>query len=222
MKTEKLNTIIHGTYKLEQLIKMFRPYFFKITGNFTTNQTIKEDLICVADVSLWQSNENFDSTKECTFFTYVIQQARFAMLNYLNQKGTTHQTIFIPSNQKENFNLTTISMDIPVCENKTISDTIIDEVEQDIEDDRIVALRTHMKKLKPRYQDILTVKYEGWSDTDVAYVSGVTKQFVGQIVHKSIKTLQKEFGLPQVGLACSKHTKLTSKERALRDKHGII
>jgi hypothetical protein len=52
-------------------------------------------------------------------------------------------------------------------------------------------------------------------------MSGVTKARIGQVVNKSIKILQKEFGLPQVGPQSQKHTGLPLKEKKLREKHNI-
>lgn len=218
----KINDIIHGEYKLEKLIKIWKPYFFKMAGNFTTNQILKEDLVAECNVSLWQSNENYDKDKGMSFYTYIATQARFAMLNYLNQKGTTAATIFIPNNKKEDYSINTISMDTSINDYQAISETIADEIEEDIDDSKIFELRAHMKLLKKSYSDILHVKYNGeWSDTDIAYVSGVTKQRIGQVVDKSIKILQREFGIEQVGPQSQKHTGLPLKEKKLREKHNI-
>jgi hypothetical protein len=52
-------------------------------------------------------------------------------------------------------------------------------------------------------------------------MSGVTKARIGQVVNKSIKILQKEFGLPQVGTVSKKHTKISRKERELMEKHHV-
>ena len=219
---EKLNQIQHGQYTLEQLIKKFKPYFMKMAGNFTTNQTTKQDLVCEADVSLWQSNLNHDPSRGATFFTYVIQSARFAMLNYLNQRSTSNQTVFIPVTQKENYSINTISMDSSINDYKAISETIADEIEEDIDDSKIVALKQHMSKLKKSYSDIIEIKYlQGYSDTELAEMSGCSKQFIGQVVDRSIKILQKEFGAAQVGIVSKKHTKISSKERKLREIHKV-
>jgi RNA polymerase sigma factor (sigma-70 family) len=219
---EKLNQIQHGQYKLEQLIKLWKPYFFKMAGNFTTNQNIKEDLLAECNVSLWQSNENYNKDKGSSFYTYVATQAKYAMLNYLNQKGTSAATIFIPNNKKEEYSINTISMDASTDDFKAISETIADEIEEDIDESKIIALKQHMSKLKKSYSDIIEIKYlQGYSDTELAEMSGVTKARIGQVVDRSIKILQKEFGAAQVGIVSKKHTKISSKERKLREIHKV-
>jgi RNA polymerase sigma factor (sigma-70 family) len=216
-----LNEIKHKEFTLEQLIKLYNPYFLKMVTNFTINQTIKEDLVAEANVSLWQSDLTYDDTKGTSFNTHVIVQARYAMLNYLNKKDTTHNTIFVPNTQKEDFNINTISISQPINENQTVCDTIIDEVDEDYIDERIVHLKHYMKGLKKTHRDIIEVKYEGYSDTEVGEMSGCSKQWIGMVVDSSIKHLQKKFGVPQVGVASGKHTKLSNKERELREKHKI-
>jgi RNA polymerase sigma factor (sigma-70 family) len=216
-----LNEITHGEYKLEQLIKFYNPYFLKMATNFTINQTIKEDLVQEANVSLWQSDLTYDDTKGTTFNSYVTTQARFAMLNYLNKKDTTHNTIFVPNDKKEEYKLITISSDTPINENQTICDTIADEVDEDYIDERIAPLRRYMQHIKKTHRDILEIKYEGYSDVELAEMSGCSKQWIGMVVDSSIKHLQKKFGVPQVGVASGKHTKLSSKERQLREKHNV-
>jgi RNA polymerase sigma factor (sigma-70 family) len=217
---EKLNDIKHGVYTLEQLIKKFKPYFRTMASNFTINSTTKEDLVCEAELSLWQSNLNHDPSRGATFFTYVVQQARFSMLNYLNQRSTSYQTVFVPSAQKEKHNVSTISFDSSINDFKTISETFADEVEEDIQDEKIMAVTASIKKLKKEHQDILVVKYlDECSDTDIAIMTGVTKQRVGQLVDNSIKKIQKDLGVPEVGNQYRKHSSLSKKEKELREKH---
>lgn len=218
---EKINDIEHNQYTLPQLIKRFERYFLKMAGNFTTNETIKQDLISEANIQLWLSNENYDPNMGTSFYTYVIQQTRFAMLNYLNQKSTTHQTIFVPNTQKENYNIKTISTDTPINENQTICDTIADEMDDYTEDERIKPLKAYMGLLKKEYRDIIEIKYQGYSDQDLAIMSGCSKQRIGQIVNKSIKRLQKAFQVEEVGNQLRKHTGLPKKEKKLRELHKI-
>ena len=216
-----LNEIKQGEYTIEELIKFYKPYFLKMATNFTINQTIKEDLVAEANVSLWLSTKTFDDTKDTSFNSYITLQARYAMLNYLNKKDTTHNTIFVPNDKKEEYKLITISTDTPINENQTICDTIADEVDTDEEDERIKPLRRYLKHIKKTHRDILEIKYEGYSDVELGEMTGVSKQWIGMVVDTSIKKLQMKFGLPQVGVANSKHTKLSNKERQLREKHNV-
>ena len=218
---EKVNNIQHGTYTLEQLIKIWKPYFYTMTTNFTTNSTLKEDLYAECLVSLWQSNETYDSTKGATFYTYVATQAKYAMLNYLNQKNTTSQTIYTPTRYKDEFQTSITSIDASENDFKALSETLADEMVEEYQNEKIKPLKANMELLKKTHRDIMTVKYEGYSDTDIAYILGVSKQRVGQVVDKSIKRLQKAFNIPEVGVQCNKHTALPTKERRLRIKHKI-
>lgn len=219
---EKLNQIQHNQYTLEKLIVIFKPYLNTMASNFTTNDDLKKDLVNEGFISIWQSTQTYDKSRGATFFTYLIQQARWYMLRFLNEKGSTSKTIYIPQKQRKESNITTISMDRTINDYQAISGTIANEVEEDIEDDKIVPLRAYMKVLKKEHRDILEIKYQGYSDTDLAQMTGITKQRVGQIVKASIKKLQKEFGVPQVGISSKKHTKLSSNEIALRKKHNLL
>jgi RNA polymerase sigma factor (sigma-70 family) len=193
-----------------------------MASNFTINQAIKDDLLAEAYVSIWQSNLNYDPQRGATFFTYLVQQARYSMLRFLNEKQTTNQTIFIPPKQKEKYNITTISVDASINDYQAISDTIIDEVEEDTEEDKILHLRAYMKDIKKNHRDILEIKYQGHSDTELAEMTGYTKQRIGQIVQSSIKLLQKDFGVASVGTKSKKHTGLNKKEKQLMKKHNLL
>jgi RNA polymerase sigma factor (sigma-70 family) len=219
---EKLNEIKHGQYKLEKLIDVFKPYLITMASNFTINQSIKDDLLAEAYVSIWNSNTNYDSQRGATFFTYIIQQARYSMLRFLNEKQTTNQTIYTPPKQKEKYNITTISMDSTINDYQAIYDTIIDEVEEDTEEDKILHLRAYMKDIKKTHRDILEIKYQGHSDTELAEMTGLTKQRIGQIVQSSIKILQTDFGVAAVGTKSKKHTGLKKKEKELMKKHNLL
>lgn len=219
---EKLNQIQHGQYRLEKLIDIFKPYLVTMASNFTINQSIKDDLLAEAYVSIWQSNLNYDPKRGATFFTYIIQQARYSMLRFLNEKQTTNQTIYTPPKQKEKYNITTISMDTTINDYQAISDTIIDEVEEDTEEDKILHLRAYMKDIKKTHRDILEIKYQGHSDTELAEMTGLTKQRIGQIVTTNIKSLQKHFGVPEIGTVSKKHTGLKKKEKELMKKHNLL
>jgi DNA-directed RNA polymerase specialized sigma subunit len=144
------------------------------------------------------------------------------MLRFLNEKQTTNQTIFIPPKQKEKYNITTISVDASINDYQAISDTIIDEVEEDTEEDKILHLRAYMKDIKKNHRDILEIKYQGHSDTELAEMTGYTKQRIGQIVQSSIKLLQKDFGVASVGTKSKKHTGLNKKEKQLMKKHNLL
>lgn len=219
---EKLNQIQHGQYKLEKLIDVFKPYLVTMASNFTINQAIKDYLLAEAYVSIWYSNTNYNPQRGATFFTYLVQQARYSMLRFLNEKQTSNQTIFIPPKQKEKYNITTISMDSTINDYQAISDTIIDELDEDTEEDKMIHLRAYMKDLKKPHRDILEIKYKGYSDTQLAEMTGLTKQRIGQIVQASIKILQTDFGVAAVGTKSKKHTGLNKKEKELMKKHNLL
>jgi len=217
-----IKEIKHGEYPLEKLIKIFTPYFRRMAYYITCDEAIRDELTQEGYISLWESIEKYDESRGASYFNYIIYSTKFAMLNYINDKRSTSKTIYIPQKQRKESNITTISMDRTINDYQAISGTIANEVEEDIEDEKIVPLRAYMKVLKKEHRDILEIKYQGYSDTDLAAMTGITKQRVGQIVKASIKKLQKEFGVPQVGIASKKHTKLSPKEIALRKKHNLL
>ena len=210
----ELKSIQYKQFKLEQLIKFYLPYFRKMASGLTVNKYIKDELICEGNISIWKNEDRWQVDGGLTYNNFIITQAKYAMLNYLNTPNAA-QNIYVPYRAKEEFGTgATISLSTPQYDDSgaTLGDNIPYMVYEDQNEEtiaKIASIKAEIENLKPRHKEILQYKYigcMGFSDTEIAQVEGVSKQFIGQIVDKSLKKIQQKLGEPQLGNRCSKQT----------------
>ena len=51
------------TIPIENLLKQYQRYIIKVAGTLTNDDYIKEELIAVANIGIWQAYQRFDSSK---------------------------------------------------------------------------------------------------------------------------------------------------------------
>lgn len=158
-----------------------------------------EDLVQVGKISLYQSYLRYDETIKQNIMDYANYNIRYAMMNFLSENSRLIKIKSYQKNKnKKDVEHKVVSTNIPKYDNSEIEfgDTLVDTVEDDSID--INPIKKAMKKLTPKQQMIINLKYGFDTDSgtertleEVGQILGISKQAVSQTCNKAIEELKK-------------------------------
>lgn len=206
----KTGTTTSTQITIEKLISTYRRYIHKVSQSLTTDNYIQQELVSVANISLWNAYQRFDKSQG-EFHSYAISYIKGAMLNYLTDNT---RTIKIPANKIHQLNregeasyISTLSMDKEYEDDFNLGDTIAEQVEDKSLDDSQelvrALLKQYLSQLKEQWQKILSMRYiEDMTMIDIGKELNISTEAVRQQHDNAIAKLQQLFQVEQTN-----HTK---------------
>lgn len=158
------------------------------------------DLIQEGKISLWNSYQTYDGSKNIGFMNYAGKRIRWDMIRYLQANG---KTIYIPKSVLENpdkihivNNTRTTPIDTPINEyGGTLSD-LIPESDLDLQIDTSLLKSILIASIKKtRDREILELKYgidtyKPLTYEQIGLIYGFSRQHIFRILEKTLKQLK--------------------------------
>lgn len=183
----------------EELLKENERLIYHIARQLNKEEFF-DDLVQVGRISLYQSYLRYDESIKQNIMDYANYNIRYAMMNFLTEKSRLIKIKNYQNNKnKKDVEHKVVSTNLPKYDNAEIEfgDTLVDDtVEEDSID--MNPIKKAMKKLTPKQQKIINLKYGFDSDSgiertleEVGQILGISKQSVSQTCSKAIEELKK-------------------------------